>query len=66
MLFLSRFVPYQFEAGLWPPNPSFEQTIIFLFSCAAATVAAIVYSKGAPYRKPLFTNGKFITEKAFC
>ena len=43
--------------GLWPPNVSYEQTNIFLMSCAAAVIAAIVFSKGAPYRKPLFTNG---------
>ncbi len=48
---------YEFEAGVWPPNESSEQTYIFLLSCAAATVAAIVFSKGAPYRRPLFTNG---------
>ncbi len=50
------FEPYQFVAGLWPPNSSYEQTNIFLLSCAAATIAAIVFSKGAPYRKPLYTN----------
>ena len=53
-----RFVDYEFEAGVWPPNESSEQTYIFLFSCAAATIAAIVFSKGAPYRKPLITNGE--------
>jgi len=51
------FESYVFEEGLWPPNPSFEQTNIFLMSCAAATIGAIVFSKGAPYRKPLYTNG---------
>lgn len=50
------FEPYEFVAGLWPPNSSYEQTNIFLLSCAAATIAGIVYSKGAPYRKPLYTN----------
>lgn len=53
----SWFVPYKFEPGLWPPNPSYEQTCIFLLSCCAAVVAAIVFSKGSPYRKPLITNG---------
>jgi hypothetical protein len=55
--FVLRFEPYQFEAGLWPPNASYEQTHIFLLSCAAAVVAPIVFSKGAPYRKALWTNG---------
>jgi len=51
------FEDYVFEKGLWPPNPSYEQTNIFLMSCAAATIGAVVFSKGAPYRKPLYTNG---------
>jgi len=46
-------------AEAWPPNKSYEQTNIFLMSCAAATIGAIVFSKGAPYRKPLYTNGMF-------
>ena len=54
---LFRFVPYEFVAGLFPPNPSYEQTSIFLLSCSAATIAAIVFSKSAPYRRPLYTNG---------
>jgi len=53
---LFRFTDYKFEAGLFPTNPSFEQTHCFLVSCAAATIAAVIYSKGAPYRKPLYTN----------
>lgn len=51
------FVPYEFEAGLWPPKASFEQTNIFLMSCCACLVASVVFSKAAPYRKHLFTNG---------
>jgi len=51
------FVPYEFVAGLWPPNPSYEQTQIFILSCNACVIASIVFSKGAPYRKHLFTNG---------
>ncbi len=54
---IPRFEPYEFVAGLWPPNPSYQQTSIFLLSCSAATIAAIVFSKSAPYRRPLFTNG---------
>lgn len=54
---MNRFVKYEFVAGLWPPNSSYEQTNIFLYACAAATIAAIIFSKGAPYRKPLYTNG---------
>ena len=54
---MNRFVKYEFVAGLWPPNSSYEQTNIFLYACAAATIAAIIFSKGAPYRRPLYTNG---------
>ena len=54
----SRFEPYVFEAGVWPPNASYEQTNIFLLSCAAAVIGAIVFAKGAPYRTPIFKNGK--------
>ena len=38
-------------------HQNFEQTNIFICSCAACVVASIVFSKGAPYRKHLFTNG---------
>jgi len=51
------FVKYEFVSDLWPPNSSYEQTNIFLYACAAAVIAAILFSKGAPYRKPLYTNG---------
>ena len=54
---------YEFEKGLYPPKPSFEQTNIFILSCAACVVASIVFSKGAPYRKHLFTNGRYITKR---
>ena len=59
-----RFVEYQFVPNLWPPNSSYEQTNIFLYACAAATIAAIIFSKGAPYRKPLYTNGKYASGAA--
>ena len=52
-----RFEEYVFEPDLYPPKASFEQTNIFIQSCAACIVASIVFSKGAPYRKHLFTNG---------
>ena len=55
------FEEYNFVAGLWPPNPSYEQTQIFILSCNACVVASIVFSKGAPYRKHLFTNGTKLT-----
>jgi hypothetical protein len=53
-----RFESYVFVPGLWPPAASYEQTNIFLLSCAASIIAAIVFSKGAPYRKPMYTNGE--------
>ena len=52
-----RYEEYVFEKDLFPPKPSYEQTNIFILSCAACVVASIVFSKGAPYRKHLFTNG---------
>ncbi len=55
----NRFEAYIFVSGLWPPAASYEQTNIFLLSCAASIIAAIVFSKGAPYRKPLYTNGNY-------
>jgi hypothetical protein len=55
-------VEYQFVPNLWPPNSSYEQTNIFLYACAAATIAAVIFSKGAPYRKPLYTNGRNCSE----
>ena len=58
-----RYVEYEFEKGLYPPKPSFEQTNIFILSCAACVVASIVFSKGAPYRKHLFTNGNYTTKR---
>ncbi len=59
---IGRFVEYQFVPNLWPPNSSYEQTNIFLYACAAATIAAVIFSKGAPYRKPLYTNGRNCSE----
>ena len=35
---LFRFVPYEFVAGLFPPNPSYEQTSIFLLSCSVGAL----------------------------
>ena len=60
------FEPYVFEAGVWPPNSSYEQTYIFLLSNAAAVIAAIVFSKGAPYRKPLYTNSNSFIFNLHC
>jgi len=50
------FVPYQFVKDLYPPNTSYEQTNIFLYACAATVIAAIIFSKGEPYRQPLYRN----------
>ena len=54
------FVEYQFVQDLFPPNASYEQTNVFLYASAASVIGAIVFSKGAPYRKPLYSNGKNI------
>merc|ERR1719412_3398065 len=50
------WVEYQFVQNLFPPNPSYEQTNVFLYASAASVIGAIVFSKGAPYRKPLYSN----------
>jgi len=50
------FVEYQFVQDLYPPNTSYEQTNIFLYACAASVIGAIIFSKGEPYRKPLYSN----------
>ena len=52
-----RFVEYQFVQDLYPPNTSYEQTNIFLYACAASVIGAIIFSKGKPYRQPLYSNG---------
>ena len=51
------FVQYQFVQDLFPPNASYEQTNVFLYASAASVIGAIIFSKGAPYRKPLYSNG---------
>ena len=39
---------------------SYEQTNIYLYACAATVIAAIIFSKGSPYRQPLYRNGQFL------
>ena len=58
------FVEYQFVQDLFPPNASYEQTNVFLYASAASVIGAIVFSKGAPYRKPLYSNGKILSQKS--
>ena len=58
MISCCRFVEYQFVKDLFPPNASYEQTNVFLYASAASVIGAIIFSKGAPYRKPLYSNGK--------
>ena len=41
-------------------DSSYEQTNIFLYACAATVIAAIIFSKGSPYRQPLYKNGQKI------
>ena len=57
-----RFVEYEFVKDLFPPNASYEQTNVFLYASAASVIGAIIFSKGAPYRKPLYSNGKIPAE----
>lgn len=34
-----------------------ENTVLFLISCYQYLILGVVYSKGLPYRKPIYTNG---------
>ena len=39
------FMEYQFVQDLYPPNPSYEQTNIFLYGIAASVIGAIADPK---------------------
>ncbi|XP_042868146.1 polyamine-transporting ATPase 13A3-like isoform X2 [Penaeus japonicus] len=65
MLFYLRvqpwFVPFEFdpsEQGAFenPPKPSFENTELIIINYYTYVICALVFSHGAPYRKPIYTN----------
>lgn len=37
-----------------------ENTVVFLVSCFQYLILGVVYSKGLPYRQPIYKNGKII------
>lgn len=37
-----------------------ENTVLFLVSCYQYLILGVVYSKGLPYRQPIYTNGLLI------
>lgn len=41
-------------------EPCWENSAIFLFSCYQYIIAAVVFSKGPPFRKPFYTNMYFM------
>lgn len=40
-----------------------ENTVLFFVSCCQYLVLGVIYSKGLPYRQPLYTNRKFDIDK---
>ena len=53
-----RFVPYVFEPGRFPVNPSYEETTIFYLLCIGSIVSAIVFAPSPPYSQNIFKNSK--------
>lgn len=45
-----------FEAGLFPPNPSYEETTTFWLMCIGTIAAVFVYAPSKPYSKSIFNN----------
>lgn len=37
-----------------------ENTVLFLVSCYQYLILGVVYSKGLPYRQPIYTNGMIL------
>lgn len=43
-----------------------ENTVVFLISCYQYLILGVVYSKGLPYRQPIYKNGKLTINDSSC
>ena len=55
---LHRYEPY-ISDGETDDTKTFETTVIFAISSLQYLFMAFIFSKGPPYRKPIYTNGKY-------
>lgn len=57
----SWYEPFHYRADRKYEHACYENYTIFITSCFQFIILAVVFSKGAPYRKSIFTNIGFIT-----
>lgn len=58
------FTPFEYNDDLEFNHACYENYTIFIISCFQYIILAVVFSKGAPYRKTIFTNIGFICSLA--
>lgn len=56
----SWYVPFEYSSERELQHSCYENYTIFIVSCFQYIILAVVFSKGAPYRKSIFTNIGFI------
>lgn len=56
----SWYVPFEYTDDRKYEHACYENYTIFIVSCFQYIILAVVFSKGAPYRKSIFTNIGFI------
>lgn len=55
------YVPFKYNTADDDARGCYENYTIFIMTCFQYIILAVVFSKGAPYRKSIFTNIGFIT-----
>lgn len=58
---LFRYVPLNSTVTAPQNLPNYENTVVFCISGFQYLTLAVAMSKGYPFRKPLYTNGKLIS-----